>query len=275
MGMWKIIDTGGTARDTETYGFRVARSLGAGFQEPQNIVSAYGQMDGAYYQRTVMPARVFTLTGWLVGSSLADYHNKRKSLIGLLNRDRVTTPAPVTLQYVCNSVTLEIDAYYEGGLAGDGELQHWAERLALRFVAVNPFWRKSALTTTALTFGATIGAAVNTTVTNAGDAKAYPQIVVTGPGTVLQIKNTTLNKTLSLTYAQAAGEIVTFDLRHGYKTVSSNIAGSLLAYLPVPGDLATWCLKPGANTISTAINNAGAAASVKHYDAYWSIDGVG
>lgn len=275
MGLWKIVDSGGTAHDTEDYGFFVNRSLGAGLPEPQNVMSDYALDDGAYYQRTVIPPRVFTLTGWLVGSSLLDYHQKRQSLIALLNRDRGATVAPVTIRYVYNSVTLDIACYYEGGLAADGELKQWAERLALRFAAPDPFWKSATQTTTALNFGTSIGAAANTTVTNGGDARCFPVIEVTGPGEILQIKNSTTAKTLALGVTLTAGEIVTFDLSPGAKTVTSSINGNMAAYLTVPGDIGTWCLMPGANTISTAISNAGAAAEVQFYDTFWSTDGVG
>lgn len=275
MGLWKIVDSGGTAHDTEDYGLIISRSLGGGLPEPQNIVSGFALSDGATYQRTIVPPRVFSLTGWLIGTSLTDYHTKRQSLIGLLNRDRTATPEPVKIRYVHNSVTLEIEAYYEGGLFGDSELKHWAERLALRFVAVDPFWRTISQTTTALNFGTSIGAAANTTVTNDGDARCFPVVEVTGPGEILQIKNSTIDKTLALGVTLAAGEVVTFDLAAGVKTVTSSINGNMAQYLPIPGDIGTWCLMPGANTISTAISNAGAAAEVQFYDTYWGIDGVG
>lgn len=275
MGTWSIKKTAADSAVTfaSLLGIDVLKATGVGAPPLNNIYTPYGLIDGAYYQRAVVPPREFTLICGIPAETRPSLHTIRKALIAATNRDRSATVEPCVIQYTENGVTLEIDAYYDAGLEF-GDIKGHVERVPLRFVAVDPFWRRSTRTDTTLNKGTTIPTAANTTVTNAGDARCYPQIVVTGPGKILQIKNSTTDKTLSLDYTLAAGEVVTFDLRHGRKTVTSNISGSLLGYLPVPGDLATWYLAPGANTLSTAIDNAGAAAQVRHYDAYWSIDGV-
>jgi hypothetical protein len=275
MGTWSIKKTAADSAVTfdSLLGVQVLKATGVGMPPQANLTTPYGLTDGAFFQRTVVNQREFTLICGIPAETRASLHTIRKSLIAYTNRDRAATVQPCVIQYTEGAVTLEIDAYYDAGLEF-GEVTGHVERVPLRFVAVNPFWRRSTLTTTTLSKGTTIPTAANTTVTNSGDANAWPQIQVTGPGQILQIKNSTINKTLSLAFTLVAGEVVTFDLRPGYKTVESNINGSLLGYLPVPGDLATWRLAPGANVISTAINNAGASAKILHYHSYWSIDGV-
>lgn len=277
MGTWSIKKTASDSAVTFTslLGIDVLRATGVGLPPVTNITTKYGLADGAYFQRTVVNPRDFTLICGIPAESRLSLHTIRKALIAYTNPHRTPTSQgqPCIVQYTENGVTLEIEARYDDGLEF-GEVTGHVERVPLRFICVNPFWRKSTQTTTALNFGTSIPAAANTTVTNNGDANAYPQIIVTGPGQILQIKNSTINKTLSLSATLVAGEVVTFDLRPGYKTVTSNINGDMQAYLPIPGDRGVWRLAPGANTISTAINNAGAAAQIKHNDTYWSIDGV-
>lgn len=274
MGTWSIKKTASDSAVTfaSLLGIQVLRSVGTGMPPVRNITTPFALSDGAYFQRSLVRPRTFTLICGIPAESRASLHSIRSSLIEYTNRDRAATEQPCVVQYTEGSLTLEIEAYYDAGLEF-GEVTGHVERVPLRFLAVSPFWRKSTQTTTSLNFGTSIGTAANTTVTNNGNARSYPVIEVTGPGAILQIKNSTIDKTMSLSATLAAGEVVTFDLRPGVKTVTSNINGNMMGYLPVPGDLATWYLGPGSNTISTAINNAGAAAEVQFYDTYWSVDG--
>lgn len=274
MGTWSIKKTAADSAVTfkSLLGIEVLNATGVGLPPVKNITTPFGLTDGAYFQRAVVQSRTFTLVCGIPAESRASLHSIRHSLISYTNRDRSTTAQPCVVQYTEGSLTLEIDAYYDAGLEF-GEVKGHVERVPLRFVAVNPFWRNASQTVTSLNFGTSIPAAANTTVTNSGNARSYPVVQVTGPGEILQISNSTTGKSLSLSASLASGEVVTFDLRPGVKSVTSNINGNMLGYLPVPGDLATWYLAPGANTISSAINNAGAAAEIQHYDSYWSIDG--
>lgn len=277
MGTWSIKKTASDSAVTfaSLLGVQVLKSLGGGMPPVKNIRTRYGQGDGAYFQRTVVDERSFTLICGIPAESRLDLHSIRKSLIAYTNPHRVTgtTHQPNIVQYTENGVTLEIEADYDDGLEFGSVTGH-VERVPLRFLCVKPFWRNATATVTALSHGTSIPAAADTVVTNNGDANAYPIIEVTGPGEILQIKNSAINKTLELGVTLAGGEVVTFDLRPGYKTVTSNINGDMFSYLPIPNDMGKWYLAPGPNTISVAIDNGGAAAEITHNDTHWSVDGV-
>lgn len=273
---WTIISPAAVEKNFQTdLSFFISASPGTGYIDPILLSTAYGYGDGSHHDGTVIPARNFSLVGILAGDDPVDYRTKRKALAALCRRHRQITEAPVKIRYAANGNTVQIEAYFAGGLGGDGDRQASTEKIGLRWRADDPFFYNTSQTITNLNFGVSIPAAANTVVTNNGDANCYPQIVVTGPGTILQIKNVTTGKTLALNAALIAGEVLTFDLSPDQKTVTSGINGDMVADLPIPGDIGTWYLAPGANTISTAIDNAGAAAEVRFYDTYESIDGVG
>lgn len=276
MGSWSIKKTSADAAVTfeSLLGIRVLSATGVGMPKMNNVSDNFALTDGAYFQRSVAQVRQFTLVCGIPAETRTSLHTVRKSLIANVSRDRSVTPQPFIIQYTENSVTLEIEAYYDAGMEFNTIKGH-SERIPLRFLAVDPFWKTSTATNNTLSFGTSIPSAATTVVTNTGDANAWPTITVTGPGQILQIKNTTTSKTLALGFTLAAGEVVTFDLRPGYKTVTSSVNGNMMAYVPVPGDLATWYLAPGSNNIDTAIDNAGASASISFNATWWSIDGVG
>lgn len=80
--------------------------------------------------------------------------------------------------------------------------------------------------------------------TYGGTWPAYPTIIVTGPATNIIIENITTGERLELSYVIAAGEVVTFDLRYGHKTITNQWGDNLLPYLSADSDLATFHLEP-------------------------------
>ena len=115
------------------------------------------------------------------------------------------------------------------------------------------------------------------TITNAGTAKTYPVITVTGPGLLRQIVNTTTGKGMyfnSLTLL--AGEVVTLDLRPGRISMKSNFRGSVLSYV-LPGSSYDFPLMPGINRIATFIDGtttAATKATMQWKENYHGIDGA-
>lgn len=84
------------------------------------------------------------------------------------------------------------------------------------------------------------------TVTNSGFTTVKPTITVEGPISEFTISNLTTGKILSWDgYDIAAAEIVTFDIDG--KTVTNGDGDNLINY--VSGNLGTWDLNPGANSI--------------------------
>lgn len=115
-----------------------------------------------------------------------------------------------------------------------------------------------------------------TTVTNAGNARAYPQITIMATADeqrVLYLRNDTNERTLWLDYTLQDGEALTIDCRPGYKTVRSSYFGNHIRNTPLPGShLATFCLEPGANRLSMLVSGGHVTTTITYQPAYWSID---
>lgn len=121
-----------------------------------------------------------------------------------------------------------------------------------------------------------------TTVTNDGDADAYPQITVLGPGLLQYIENTVTHKRMLFNMTINAGETVTIDLSPGVKTITSDWRGNMLPYATLlpQSDFGTFCLVPdpiagaGQNGIRVMMDDTTGATHIHflHYDAYLSVD---
>lgn len=98
----------------------------------------------------------------------------------------------------------------------------------------------------------TATAAITTTVTNPGSAAGYPVITLTGPGTVVQIKNYTTGDVLYFDLILNAGEVAVLDMTAGSIKFSSNFRFNLLNTV-LPGSNFGFRLTPGDNIISTLI----------------------
>jgi hypothetical protein len=112
-----------------------------------------------------------------------------------------------------------------------------------------------------------------TAVTNIGTANAWPIITFTGPGRLYHLINYTTGKRIDFNVTLMDGETLTLDLRPGHKTFVSSYRGNLIN-LVLPGDLTTWALAPGANSIAAWVDDASAAGSLGYYPSYWSFDGL-
>jgi hypothetical protein len=119
------------------------------------------------------------------------------------------------------------------------------------------------------------------TCTNAGTTSAYPIITVTGPGTLLSVRNETTGKELLFNLYVNAGETITIDLTPDHKTIVSSWRGNVISSLLRGSDLMTWCLAPdpqaagGANKVSCFMTGTTGAsgASATWTARYWSLDG--
>jgi hypothetical protein len=92
------------------------------------------------------------------------------------------------------------------------------------------------------------------TVTNSGDANALPVFTVYGPGQLCQIVNYTTGQRLDFNIDMLAGEILTIDLRQGYKTITSNFRGNV-TWAEIGHAMAMFYLAPGANYIAFWVND--------------------
>lgn len=124
--------------------------------------------------------------------------------------------------------------------------------------------------------GATATAAT-ITVPDVGGAVAYPTFVITGPGTLRQIKNYSTGKSIyfnNLTFL--SGEIATLAFSSNGVAFSSTFRSNLLGYI-LTGSDPTFELAPGTNNISAYLfgsTDGNSAVSVWWRPQEWALDGA-
>jgi len=95
----------------------------------------------------------------------------------------------------------------------------------------------------------------------------YPTIVLTGPMIDPAITNVTTDELLELDYTLASGEVVTFSLQYGSKTIVSSTAGSIIEHLTSDSNLATFHLQPGINEVQATFT---ASDEITGLMMYWN-----
>lgn len=110
----------------------------------------------------------------------------------------------------------------------------------------------------------TTGAATfagDTTVTNPGTAPAYPRIIIKRSGgtsaRIVSVRNHTTGKELSFDYALLDGETLTVDTHPDRQTCESSFYGARPGAILAGSDLGSFMLLPGANTITTFVDDVG------------------
>ena len=121
-----------------TYHFRVLQILGAAAPPVENYTTPYALLDGSNYEHTRIAERSFTLNGVVVGTSWLTLQQYRAALYAAV---QPANNEPVILRYTGGARTVEISAYYDGGLDG-GTVKAFTEEIALRFLATAPNWRE-------------------------------------------------------------------------------------------------------------------------------------
>ena len=122
----------------EDYHFRDLQILGAAAPPVENYTTPYVLLDGSNYEHTRIAERTFVLDGVVIGTSwltLQQYRAALYAAVQPLNNE------PVILRYTGGARTVEISAYYDGGLEG-GTVDGYIEKIALRFLATSPNWRE-------------------------------------------------------------------------------------------------------------------------------------
>jgi hypothetical protein len=193
---------------------------------------------------------------------------------------RAGQPAPGTLivgrpdgtsrqvQVLCTDPpTLASDDASKSGLL-------WASYV-VTFQAPDPFWMDS--TAHNLQFGASSGSAGvpamppvalnpstvlgSTTVTNSGDADAYPVWTITGPGTPT-LTNSTTGLAFGLGVALGAGEVVTVDTRPQQQSAVDGTSANRWADLTRANPRALWALVPGDNQLNLQMTGSGVGTMI-------------
>lgn len=130
---------GGQVLDLETYGFYLSEFDGIGMPEIDHHMQKLALLPGALYKGSKIQPRFFLLTGEVIGSSLADYHSKRKDIIDAIKPDAKPNDQPFLLRYTGANSNKPVDIacnYYRGlGLRGPSS---FAEKLALGLAAYDP-----------------------------------------------------------------------------------------------------------------------------------------
>lgn len=102
------------------------------------------------------------------------------------------------------------------------------------------------------------------TATNNGTVAAYPKIVYyndsANSGLVSNLRNETTGKELSLNYDMVVGETLTIDLQPLAQTVNSSLFGRRFDGVLASSDFGSFALEPGANSITTFVQNSGGGA---------------
>ena len=124
----------------DDYYFYVGQTTGTGAPPVTNYYTDYALLPGALYEHAKIRGRLFILNGLLKGTSLSNLHARRAALYNVLRPDE-TASQPVLIQYTGAAETMEIEAYYDGGMEG-GILEGFNERIGVRFYCPQPNWRE-------------------------------------------------------------------------------------------------------------------------------------
>lgn len=118
---------------------------------------------------------------------------------------------------------------------------------------------------------------VVTLLTNIGQVKTYPRIILIGPGTVFSINNFITGTAVYFNLTLNAGEIAVIDFTNPQSvTFGSNFRPNLLGTI-LPGSNLDLFLKSGVNYLSLFIAgtvNANTAASIMWRNTFHSTDGA-
>lgn len=147
--------SGGRVRNLSDYDISVSESVGDGMV-PLGLLSEQLPLGaGTLFRGINIPERQLNLMLFYQGTSRANLHAVRRTLLDLLKPDLVPQNQPILLRYSGGAEELQTQVRYADGLnknAFDG----FSENPAVRLVANDPFWYKEAGTVQALTTDSTI-----------------------------------------------------------------------------------------------------------------------
>jgi len=129
---------GGRLRNLDDYYFYVTGTSGISAPPVVNYSSDYPVADGAMHEHTKVRGQTFTLTGELIGTSLATLHSRRSALWSLLRPNAAQEPLIVQKQ-ISTGTPVRVSAHYDGGIEAAVD-NGFSSRIALRFYAPDPTW---------------------------------------------------------------------------------------------------------------------------------------
>lgn len=121
----------------------------------------------------------------------------------------------------------------------------------------------------------TIAAPLATTFTYRGTAYEYPVIMATGPCRLIAIENHTTNSRLYFDLVLADGELLTLDLRTGFKTMRSSAFDNLIDRILPGSDTGSFRIAPGTNVITVYMTGYTSNTAISLYlrNTHLSADG--
>jgi hypothetical protein len=114
-----------------------------------------------------------------------------------------------------------------------------------------------------------------TTIINSGESTAYPTIIFTGSGQLIQLSNWTTGDIIYFNLVLADNERAILSFQPGNISFVSNVRGNLMSSILAGSSLATFRLQPGANRIGCFILSAGtnASAAIRWQNSHWDFAG--
>lgn len=273
------IVVGGLTIGTYASGYLFDALNGFGSPDVKVSVKEKGAYHGADLGNYSYGKRGFSIEGRIIGDSTSDYASKRRALEQALDlfdglqTVTIATKDSLSLQ-VDAIITAAIDMPYEAG-------QAIMSNFRIELTAPYPFIKGATENTETVPVhtggGAEIpadlpleigeGGTGDTTVTNDGNAKAFPIIKIYGAIENPSISNITRGESLGLTYTlNSTTDYIEIDTYN--RTVLLNGTTNIRQYLT--GDF--WVLDAGANTIRlSAASVAAGYAEVVYRDSYLGI----
>lgn len=160
----------------------------------------------------------------------------------------------------------------------------WAISETLRFIAYDPIYHSDVVNSVIwspagisnlvfpITFPITFDAifvSETKTINYVGTWNCFPTVIVTGPGAGFRLVNNATGKVLAMNYNQAAGEVITFDLSFGKKTVKNGSGVNLVGALTADCDLTTFAIacspeaSGGVNNLNARLNAANSSSRIE------------
>ena len=123
----------------DTYGMYIQELQGMGMGPVAHKTLDQALMDGALFRGSKVPPRSFALVGGFRGTSIANLHSQRKSLIDVIKPDRVKDNQPFLMRYYGADSTkpLEIACQFD---SETGVIDDIHQAMATRLMAYDPYF---------------------------------------------------------------------------------------------------------------------------------------
>lgn len=129
---------GGIETDFDDYSFYITGATGLSAAEIGNNVQEFSNLPGGFFERSRSPIRSGALIGELIGTSLANLHSLRASLLEAFNPS-IAEGNEVTIYYDGSGTRVYLDVMLDGGFGTFGR-NGFNERLSVRLKSLSPYW---------------------------------------------------------------------------------------------------------------------------------------